>query len=473
MSRVEYADPLAPAPSFGVPEAPDPNRTQPRAIRAVRLATIPFAISVVAHLVLFVAYWVPETNRFGPREWWLAQLAPLSSKYLVAGGESLTPLHDNSSGIAAVLLLIFSLLILWMARSRYWVARTWIWAPVLAGAAVCVVTIALLAANDTLRFTWVSVFLMICWVAAAGSAAWLSMLVDVDSLPVKGHRSGLLILIAYAVLGAPPTAVGRFLFAAELRDVAAELQFNSIPSLRTAALALPANLWIYLSGVLAGIVLWLAYQLVPPRRDRRTITLAAALVGSLILLLAFGALVTRPAALQQTERLTTESPVDRLRITCAAWVLDSGAAVEHTVVIDAWDCQRLTTYEGYFQRDLYMIPEALRNVTVRTPEGVPIRSNLIAARYGNILVVATRNAEGNDNRATAVRGLLLPAGVQVWQWSCQVPMDLTLRFAGVPSGDNPDRGYITMAGEGPGVVVGCPTILKQVDPRTGLGRPKR
>jgi hypothetical protein len=469
MSRVDYADPQAPAPSFGVPEPLDPTGSQPRATRAVRFAIVPLAISLGAHFVFFLAFWVPETNRFPPQEWWLNQLAPLSSRYLISGGEPLADLQENSAGIPAALLLILSLLILWMARSGYWVARTWIWAPVLAGAAVCVVTIALLAAQNSLGLAWVSVLLMICWVGAAGAAAWLSMVVDVDSLPAKSHTSGLSILIAYVLLGAPPTAVGRLLFAPELREVAADLQQNSV-ALRTAALGLPTNLWIYLTGVLAGVVAWLAYQLIPPRRDRRTVTLAGVLVGSLIVLLVLGAFVTRPAALEQTERLRTESPADRLRINCGEWIVDPAAPVKQTVVISGSGCQTVTTYEGYVQLDVREIPESLRGVSVRTPEGVRITSQLVAARYDSMLVVATRDVDDPDSRATSVRGLLLTDGIPVWQWSCPNPTDLTLRFAGVPSGDDEERGYITLPGEPPGVVVGCPAILKHLDPQTGLGK---
>ncbi len=468
MSRLEYADPQAPAPSFGVPEAVDPAGNEPRALRAVRIATIPFVISAGAHFVFFLAFWVPESSRFPPQPWWLNQLAPLSSKYLVSGGMAMSELQANDPGIAAALLLILSVLILWMARSGYWVARTWIWAPVLAGAAVCVVELALLAANEELSLVWVSVFLMICWVGSAGWAAWLSMLVDIDAVPAKGHRSGVLILLAYVLLGAPPTAVGRMLFGHDLRAVAYDLQQNTV-ALRTAALALPANLWIYLSGVLAGVVLWLTYQLVPPRRDRRTIALAGAFVAALIVLLVFGAFVTGPAASERAYQLRYRSPVEELGSTCGKWVADPAATVQHTLAIDQSDCRRVTTYEGYIQREMQIIPETLTGVRVNTPEGVLIQSKLVAAKYDNVVVVATRNP-GGDYRATAVRGWLLSDGIQVWQWSCPTPTDLTLRFARVPGGDDAYRGYITLRGETSSVVVGCPAIVKRLDPHTGLGK---
>jgi hypothetical protein len=63
----------------------------------------------------------------------------------------------------------------------------------------------------------------------------------------------------------------------------------------------------------------------------------------------------------------------------------------------------------------------------------------------------------------------LTDGAQVWKWSCPDKTQLTLRFAGVPTGDDTAKGYLTMEGEPRSVVVGCPQIVKHLDPRTGLG----
>ena len=463
MSRVEYADPLAPAPNFGVPDSSQPAPVSPRAARAVRAATIPVAISIVVSFVFFMAYWLPETSRFPVRDRWLTELSPLTSMYPVSAGVSL-----NRVGIPGTLLLILSLLILWMARSQYWVARMWIWAPVMAGAAICVVTTARLATQDELRSSAIAVILMVAWVTAAGMAAWLSMLVDVGALPPKSHRSGLLILAAYVVLGAPATAVGRFLCAHDLRQVAAELQLNT-KELHNAALALPANGWVYLTGILAGVAVWLAYQLLPPRRDRRTIVLTAALVGALIATLALGVLVTRPAAAHQVEHLRTDSPKDDLRSACDSWVVDPNAPIQRTIAIGGSSCRFLTTYAGYLEQSLQPLPEKASKIVVRTPEGEAIRARIVVAPYNTTLVVVTSNRD--DGRATAVRGLRVRDGEQVWQWSCAEGQELTVRFAGVPGGDQRSRGYITLNGESPAVVVGCPETLKRLDPPTGLGIP--
>ena len=464
MSRVEYADPQAPAPSFGVPDAWEPRPSSPRADRAALASTIPFAISIVVFAFFSVSYWLPETSDFPGRDWWLTQLSPLVSKYLTSGGQPLVEIQNGQLGIAGALLLILSLLIFLMARSRYWMARMWIWAPVLAGAAVCVANTAVLAVRGDLSRTALSVILMIVWVGTAATAAWLSMLVEVQSLPPKSHRSGLFILAVFIVLGAPATAVGRLLFAPEVREVAAELQNNA--ELQNSALGFPENAWIYFTGALVGVVAWLVYQVFPLRRGRRTAVLAGALGGSLILTLLLGWLVTRPAALDQVNLLHTESPEDHLN-SCAEWIIDSTAAVQQTVAIDEDDCRRVIRYEGYIQRDLTYLQEPLSPIAVYTPEGVRIKGEVVSARYDNMVVVAI--SDQADHRASAVRGLRLTDGAQVWKWSCPDKTQLTLRFAGVPTGDDTAKGYLTMEGEPRSVVVGCPQILKKLDPRTGLG----
>ena len=198
-------------------------------------------------------------------------------------------------GLSAILLLIASLLIAWAARTRYWLARVWLPAPVLLGWIACIVNISILAHRNQVNSCLLSVVLMIIWAVAAGAAGWWTMAIDVDSLPPKSYRSGLVVLAAYAILGAPATAVGRWLFAPELREVANSLQGNQV-AMRTAALGLPANAWVYISGVLVGLTVWLAYHLLPARRDFRSVFIGTVLAGSLVLTLAFGWLVATVGA---------------------------------------------------------------------------------------------------------------------------------------------------------------------------------
>ena len=100
-------------------------------------------------------------------------------------------------------------------------------------------------------------------------------------VPAKTRRAGLVLLAAYAIIGLAPIAVGRWLFAPELRDAAAILQANTV-SLRLAALWTTSTWLLYLCGLLVGGIVWVAYQWWPPRRERRFGGLSLALVGLVI-----------------------------------------------------------------------------------------------------------------------------------------------------------------------------------------------
>jgi hypothetical protein len=466
MSQIAYADPAAPTPDIGVPQAPRTETDQVRVRRAMATSIVPAAICLGVNFIFFIMYWIPETSHFPGRSGLLTELSPLASKYLASGGTEIVGLQREQLGLSAILLLISSLLIAWAARTRYWLARVWLPAPVLLGWIVCIVNISILAHRNQVNSCLLSVVLLIIWAVAAGAAGWWTMAIDVDSLPPKTYRSGLVVLAAYAVLGAPATAVGRWLFAPELREVANVLQSNQ-GAMRTAALGLPANAWVYVSGVLAGLTIWLAYQLLPARRDFRSVLIGAALVGSLILTLAFGWLVAAPSALAQTKRITTESPLGRIAFSCGIWIADPAAAVKHTLVIDGLTCRRLTVYQGYRQVRTETLTGSVSPLAVQTPEGMPIDSGLVSARYEAILVVAMSNRL--DGHADRLLGLQLLDGSKAWEWGCGSLGDLTVRFAGVPGGDHQGLGQTTMANEVPSVVVGCPARLRYLDPATGTG----
>jgi hypothetical protein len=466
MSQIAYADPAAPAPDLGVPQAPRTETDQLRVRRAMMTSTIPAAICVVVNFIFFIMYWIPETSHFPGRNRLLTELSPLASKYLASAGTEIVALQREQLGLTAILLLITSLLIAWAARTRYWLARVWLPGPVLIGWIVCIVNIAILAHRNQLETCFLAVVLMIIWAVAAGAAGWWSMAIDVDSLPPKQHRSGLVVLATYAILGAPATAVGRWLFAPELRGVATTLQGNQV-AMRTAALGLPANAWVYLSGVLVGLVIWLAYQLLPARRGFRSVAVGTGLVASIALTFAFGWWVAAPSAVAQAQRIATASPSEHLAFTCGVWIADPAAAVQRTLVIDGLTCRRLTLYEGYRQQRTETLTGSLSPVTAWTPEGISIESGLVSARYERILVVATSTRV--DGRASALLGLQLSDGSQVWEARCLNQGDLTVRFAGVPGGDNREIGHITLPNDVPSVVVGCPTGLRRLDPATGIG----
>ena len=466
MSQIAYADPAAPAPDLGVPQAPRTDIDQLRVRRLLWASVIPAAICIGVNFFFFTTYWLPETNRFPGRQGLLTALSPLASKWLATGGTNLVDLQRSQLGVAPTLLLVLSLLIAWAARTRYWLARVWLPGPVVAGWIVCIVNVAVLSSRHQLAMCSLSVLLMGIWAVAAGAAGWWTMAIDVDSMPPKRHWSGLALLAAYVILGAPATAVGRSLFAPELRQVANMLQFNEA-ALRTAGLGLPANLWVYLSGAMVGIVIWVAYQLLPARRDFRSVVLGAALVASVILTVALGWSVAGPSAAAHAKRLTTASPRGHLNFTCGVWVADSEAPVQRTLVIDDANCARVTVYKGYVQLSSRELSESASPVVVRTPEGLPINTGVVAARYNGMLVIAVSNQV--NGQATALLGLQLADGSQAWRYQCPTGGKLTVRFAGVPGGDHPLLGQVTLAGEGPSVAVGCPALVKHLNPATGLG----
>ena len=106
-----------------------------------------------------------------------------------------------------------------------------------------------------------------------GVECWLCLSSRVPRQPSPAAsqtwHSGLPLLAAYAIVGLAPIAVGRWLFAPELRDAAYALQKNTV-ALRLAALWTPATALLYLCGLLLGVAVWVAYQ-----RGRR-----AAMLGS-------------------------------------------------------------------------------------------------------------------------------------------------------------------------------------------------
>jgi hypothetical protein len=466
MSQIAYADPAAPAPDLGVPQTPRTESDQLRVRRAMTTSIIPAAISLGVNFIFFIMYWIPETSHLPGRSGLLTALSPLASKYLASGGTEIVGLQREQLGLSPILLLIISLLIAWAARTRYWLARVWLPAPVLLGWIVCIVNIATLAHRNQIQSCMLSVVLLIIWAVAAGAAGWWTMAIDVDSLPTKSYRSGLALLAAYAILGAPATAVGRWLFAPELRAAADSLQGNEV-AMRTAALGLPANAWIYISGMLVGVTIWLAYQLLPARRDFRSVVIGSGLVASLLVTMAFGWLVAAPSAVTLTKRITTESPAGHLAFTCGVWIADPAAPVKHTLVIDDLSCRRLTVYEGYRQLRTETLTGSVSPLAVRTPEGMPIESGLVSAQYEVILAIAMSNQL--DGHADRILGLHLLDGSKAWEFGCANLGELTVRFAGVPGGDHPGLGQITLPNEVPSVVVGCPAKLRYLDPATGVG----
>ena len=90
--------------------------------------------------------------------------------------------------------------------------------------------------------------LLVLWMIAAGYSANQGVQNRLGHPPPKSWRSGIPALVAYAVVVPAPTAAGRWLFAPEVRDMAVQLQNNTI-GLRLSVLWTASSAWLYLGRV--------------------------------------------------------------------------------------------------------------------------------------------------------------------------------------------------------------------------------
>ena len=264
--------------------------------------------------------------------------------------------------------------------------------------------------------------LLIVWFVAAAFATVGKIF---DAPPPVGARrgaTGLPLLAAYAMIGPVPTAVGRWLFAPELRDAAAGLQGNEV-ALRLAAL------WTPVTGLL-----------LPVRGDRRHRRL-----DGLSVVAAAGtgrraeprpgraADADRAAGLADLDRRSangsasssTASPQERgafpLRILGASanrTRLGSRQPAE-TVAISGFSCKTVTTYQGYRQVASQNVPATLSPVRAQTPEGAEISGRFVAAQYDDVIVVA--GSDRLSSEADQVFGLGVRDGSQRWHFQCGSP----------------------------------------------------
>ena len=183
-------------------------------------ATIPLVISLGAQWVFFIHYWIPETSAFPAHELWLTQLSPLASAALTSDGQPQVQAQNGQWGLPALVLLVCAFALFWLSRTRHWLGRTAMLAPAALGLVAALASVIALAVKGELRSTIIGVALLIIWVWSAGYAALHGFLDNLAPLPPKTWHSGLPLLAAYAIIGPAPTAVGRWLFAPELRDAA-------------------------------------------------------------------------------------------------------------------------------------------------------------------------------------------------------------------------------------------------------------
>jgi hypothetical protein len=468
VSKIAYSNPLASRPDVGSLGSAAPESAEDsRKIR--QAATVPLIISLGAQWVFFIHYWIPETTAFPASNLWLTQLAPLASVALTSEGQPQVGAQNGQWGLPALVLLVCAFALFWLSRTRHWLGRTAMLAPAALGLVAALTIVIGLAARGSLSTSLIGVLLLFTWVFSAGYAALHGFLDNLGPLPAKTWHSGLPVLIAYAIIIPAPIAVGRSLFAPAMRDAAARLQDNTV-ALRLAALWTPSTVLIYLTGLLIGVAVWVAYQAWPPRREMAFVGRALIVIGILIITAAVG----WPATIMANKRvneLTYASPADEVHFTCGAWILDQPSTVSpqqepaKTLVISGFTCHTVTAYAGYQQLSTHSLAVSLSPVIGHTPEGARISGRIVAAQYGDVLVVA--GSDRFDVNANELLGIGLTDSAQLWRYSCARGAPIGVRFANVPGGDDPAEGHITQGEIQPEVVVSCQGQTVRINPVTG------
>jgi hypothetical protein len=468
VTKITYTNPGAARPEVGSLAPSSAERAEEsRKIR--QAAMIPLVISLGAQWVFFINYWIPEMSAFPANELWLTQLSPLASAALTSDGQPQVQAQNGQWGLPALVLLVCAFALFLLSRTRHWLGRTAMLAPAALGLLAALASVIGLAAKGELRTTMIGVLLLIAWVWSAGYASLHGFLDNLAPLPRKSWHSGLPLLVAYAAVLPAPTAVGRWLFAPDLRHAAYALQDNTV-AFRLAALWTAASVLLYLCGLLLGVAVWVAYQAWPPRRDAGFIGRCLIVIGILIVTAAVGWPATRVAEQRVTE-LTYESPAE-VRSSCGTWILDQPTTgtpqtePAKTLVISGFTCRTVTTFAGYQQLSTRELDVSLSPVRAFTPEDAKISGRIVAAEYGEVIVVAGSNRF--DGRANVLLGLGITDSAELWPYVCgDGPMGL--RFANVPGGDNPAMGHITQGEVTAEVVASCEGQIVRINPMTGPG----
>lgn len=470
MSRITYSAADYVAPELGVLGERRGAGVLPAAA-ALAGVHIPLAISGTVTGLFFVAYWLPELGGVAGFDLVLGQLAPLASKELTSESTPLVAAQADRTGLTAAYLLVASLVLPPLARARHWLVRLTLWPVTYLGVLCCLVSALGVAVRGQLGDTLLGVLLLAVWAAAAAVTTWRSLWVDVDRLPRRSTTGIGWLLAAYAVVTPVPIAVGRRLFAPDLRSAALEMRDGGF-ALRWSALISPGTLPLYLSGVLVAAVVALAYLLVPPRRAVRSVRVWVA-TGIAVLCLALTGAWGAAAGAHRVEELRTASPAATMTFRCGSWVVRPPGGPAETLVGTGATCRRLASYVGYRKTATRELAGSISPVAAATPEGRRVPNRILIARYGPVLVVATTRRF--DNRPDELVGLRRADLALLWSYRCPGGVPFRLRFAGADGGDDPAAGRISARGEGPVTVVACserpdaPVGLLRLDAR---GRPR-
>lgn len=456
------AEPGQPVPELGLP-GERRRRPRPTPEQALAWSHLPGLISVGVWWLFFVAYWVPELGRLPGASFVLTQLSPLAARGLTSQGEPLVALQSSRSGLVPAYLLVAALAIPVLARARFWLVRLAL-IPVcyLAGIGAAV-TLLGIGVRDQWAPTFLGSVLLVVWVVAALITAWRSLWVEVPALPARPRRM-VWWLVVYAIVSPAPVAVGRRLFAPELREAALTVSGSGV-SLRWSALLTPASIPLYLAGLAVGVLVTVAYVCVPPRWPgvRTSRALGVALLAAVVLLWSGSA--GSAAGQRRAAELATASPAEDLAFRCAAWLDSDPGQPVRSVIVGGPACNRVSSYAGYRLTGSSRLPGSARPVTATMPDKRPITSSPVATRYGAIIVLAVTSRL--DTRADRLVGIRMDDAVQVWAFRCPDRRPLTVRFAGGDDPPGPAAGRVGLAWEGDTVVVGCSDGERGLDPASG------
>ena len=476
MSSIITFDPSeVPSVELGEPGGARRRRTR-QAGHPLRWAYLPMIISGSVNAIFLVVYWVPEFGAFPGRTAVLTQLSPLAVPGLTSAGAAVVPLQVGRTGLIAAFLLVVGLALPVLARNRRWQLRLIV--PLVCCYLAVVgwlVTALGLVARDALGAAWLGMLLMTAWLAAAAVTVWRSFWVHPDQLPTRPTRV-LWLVGLFALLHPLPVAVGRRLFAPELRDAALDLMRGE-QSLRMAALVTPEVVAVYLSGVGVALVVWAWYMIVPPLQPLRVPwarrrPAAADPLGTRLLILAVCAAMLAlsgyaagHAGARRAAQIESASPSRELTRACQTWASDSAGGAEQTLALSGPHCSTVSTYSGYRQTGRRELDATLSPVRARTPAGERIDGRVVAARFGAVLVVASSSRF--DLQPDELHGLATADGTVLWTFRCDDDQAMTLRFARADGGDDPARGRVTEFAERRSVVAGCGNGEVAINPANG------
>ena len=455
------------------------RRRDPRT--ALQWAYAPLAITVAVNAVFFVAYWVPEFARFPGHDWLYNQLAPLASATLTSEGQPLAQVQMGRGSLIPTFLLLASLPLPALFRARQWQLRLVIPAAFgYLGAMGLVVTALGLLARGQFLGSFIGLALMAGWVTAIGVTVYRLVWVNTDDLPRRPTR--LLWIVALVALLHPlAIAIGRRIFAPEMRHAAAELLASGQDSLQYAALISPATIPVYLSGVAVVLVGWCWYMLIPPWQPVRTPWVRKrdpekppALLGPRLLILGVSvALLAVTGGMAsyggqaRAQLIAVGSPVDDLALTCASWTQQPDKLPAQTLALSGSGCHTVTAFSGFSQVGQQQLTEQFSPVRADTPDEASISGRVVAAQYGSTVVVASTSGQGFSSEPDQLQGFRIADGQRLWTFRCDDDGVLRLRFAGADLGDDPAAGRITEFAEKPSVVAACSNTTVSLNPQTG------